>query len=393
MYYYDANTYTARPCSNACTLPWVASTVAGGLIEAPLGSCRLLQNPVDGASACTNSTSWCENNTNRKFVWNTGLAWNQAADQSCEQGLARPVCVKEQGFTPLSQQLNPSFSFDGTKVAGIQVYKFTMVGSALLSFFGDFVGTLAAYLGLGINLDQVAALNNVSMTLTCYVDNQNMPGYLILGDGTGTPMQAVNITIPNVASLSPGLASLLTTLNTTAFPYVVGGVSLPIYFDLYDLSALPNTGPIFPQPGTVFYVSPAQDMIDTIVGLTENALPYVAALVTKYAQTYRDLVGQGKAIQGEPGITTYVGFGGLYLLQGPQPMMNLDFGLWNSGSNAAKPVFLTGKNLTPAPPSTFVVPVMAVVAHPFTLALNEFALGIIFILVLIVLLTLYCRAR
>lgn len=397
--YYDTPTYTQYRCSNECNLPWVASTVAGGLIEAPLGECRLLQNPVAGTVACNNSTAWCEANTGGKFVWNTGLAWNQAVDQSCEPGLGRTVCYKQSAYTPLAQSFTTPFYLDGNannSNGGIQAYTFTMVGSSILSLFGDFVGVLAAHLGIVVNMDQIESLNNVSMTLTCYVDNENMPGYLILGDGTGTPMNAINITIPAVQGLSPVLANILATLNQTQFPYTVGGVSFPVYFDLYDLSTMPGTGPTFSRPGTVYYISPAQDMIDTIIGLTENALPYVATLVKTYAQTYRHLVGRGYALQAESGITTYAGFGGLYLLQGPQPMMNVDFGLWNSGSNAANPVFLTGRLLTmPAPRvNTMFTQVSSIVVHPFTLAINEFALGVIVLLILVVLLALYwCRRR
>lgn len=388
LYYYDA-TYENNPCSNACSLPWVATKVAGGLIEAPTGECRLLQNPVDGVTACNNSETWCESNTGGNYEWNRALAWNQASDQSCEKNLARTVCRKQKDYT----RVTGSFYIDGNPQnsnQGVQAYKFTMVGTSLLSFFGDFLGHLAAWLGIGLNADQLQSLNEVSMTLTCSVNNsdEDSMGYLFLGDGSGTPMRAIQITVPATAGFPPSLVQLLTTLNNAQFPYTIDGITFEVYFDLYDLSGMPSTGPTFPQPGTVYYVSPARDMIDDIIGLTENTLPHVAELVTKYAQTYRSMVGRGYAFQFEPGVTTYVGFGGLYLLQGPQPMLNLDFGIWNSGSNAANPVFFTGTLLTPA--TTVAAPtftlISSVVVHPFTLTLNEFLLGIIVILLIVVLL-------
>lgn len=347
LFYYDEASYTQYRCSNECQLPWVATTVAGGLIEAPLGECRLLQNPVDGVTACNNSINWCESNTDGKFIWNSALAWNQVSDQSCEPGLTRTTCYKQSNYTPISLSPNPAFTLDGQENGGVQAYRFTMVGSSVLSFFGDFLGELAAHLGIFINTELLASLNQVSVTLTCYTDNENMPGYLVLGDGTGNPMHAININIPNVDDLSLQLARLITTINDLQFPYPVGIISLPIYFDLYDLTDMPNTGPSFPQSGRVYYVSPAQSMIDLIVNLTQNLLPNVASEAQRYAQLYRSLVGRGIAVQAEPGITTLAGFGGIYLLQGAQPMMNIDFGLWNSGSDAASPIFLVGAPLPP----------------------------------------------
>lgn len=349
--YYDSPTYTPIPCTNACSVPWVATSTGGSFIEAKIGECRLLQGISDGVSLCDQSVNWCQSDTAGNFNWNSSIAWNQASTQSCIANLGRTVCYKSGNYIPIAKS-NPvqPFTFNGLPSDNIQVYTFSVNDFNLFSNFGQYLLTLSGVIeeiakifGKDIHLipDQLVNLQHVNITMTFYVDTVNNPGQLFLGNGTNEPMQAIKIDIPDIETWLPSLASVLSTINGFKFPIQINSyISIPVFFDLYDTSNMNNSTPTFPNPGKIYYISPSQDFTDGISELLQGFDPVLALSITNKVAFYRNFVGQGHSIQLEPGITNYVGYGGLYLLQGVNPQICIDLGVYNSGSNLINPIFL-----------------------------------------------------